>query len=286
MDIEWAQDAPTETIHPASAAGDVVSRRAATAALEIYALGASGKVLASGRAVGEKIASGPVRVIAGAGELGNFKPGEVLVAESTRPDWEPVMKIAAAIVTERGGKPVTLPSSPANSACRPWSAPRAPRKPEGGAVVTVSCAQGEVGMVYKGPAVEDRAARALANCGGRTAIMLNSATPIWRSSWRTAKRRRRARRMEIIISEPIKVHPMALVSPDKVAAAPGATEDPRADRGTPNGGLLCPPPCRRGRYDRGRFLSEGGDRAAVRFQDQRVADCSAARDSSRWKTTR
>ena len=63
-----------------------------------------GEVLAMGRAVGEKIASGPVRLIAGARELADFKPGEVLVAESTTPDWEPVMKIAAAIVTERGGR--------------------------------------------------------------------------------------------------------------------------------------------------------------------------------------
>ena len=70
----------------------------------VKALGASGAVLATGRAVGEKIASGSVRVIADARQLADFNPGEVLVAESTTPDWEPVMKISAGIVTERGGR--------------------------------------------------------------------------------------------------------------------------------------------------------------------------------------
>jgi pyruvate,water dikinase len=161
----------------------VVSRRAAAAALETYALGASGKVLATGRAVGEKIASGPVRIIADARKLGNFKPGEVLVAESTTPDWEPVMKIAAAIVTERGGR-----TCHAAIVARELGIPAvvgadgAKKALKGGAVVTVSCAEGEVGRVYKGALPVKTARLVLGELGGRRRRSCSTwAIPDWRS---------------------------------------------------------------------------------------------------------
>ena len=104
MDIEWAKDADDGQLYIIQARPETVASRRAPSTFETYALKQSGTVLATGRAVGEKIAAGPVRVIAGLDDLVAFRPGEVLVAEATRPDWEPVMKVAAAIVTERGGR--------------------------------------------------------------------------------------------------------------------------------------------------------------------------------------
>ena len=104
MDIEWAKDADDGQLYVIQARPETVASRKAPTALENYVLKASAPVLVAGRAVGEKIAAGPTRVIAEARELAAFQPGEVLVSESTSPDWEPVMKIAAAIVTERGGR--------------------------------------------------------------------------------------------------------------------------------------------------------------------------------------
>ena len=104
MDIEWAKDGDDGQLYIIQARPETVVSQRAPTGFETYALGASGTVLATGRAVGEKIAAGPVRVIADARQLAEFKPGEVLVAESTTPDWEPVMKISAGIVTERGGR--------------------------------------------------------------------------------------------------------------------------------------------------------------------------------------
>jgi hypothetical protein len=99
MDIEWAKDADDGQIYVIQARPETVASRRAPTALETYSLKGSGPLLATGRAVGEKIAAGPVRVIDGPHQLADFQPGEVLVAQSTSPDWEPVMKIR--IVTER-----------------------------------------------------------------------------------------------------------------------------------------------------------------------------------------
>ena len=110
---------------------------------------ASGPVLVTGRAVGEKIGSGRVRVVTDAHNLTSFLPGEVLVAEATSPDWEPVMKTAAAIVTSRGGR-----TCHAAIVARELGVPavvgaeQATARLATGAVVTVSCADGEVGKVY------------------------------------------------------------------------------------------------------------------------------------------
>jgi pyruvate,water dikinase len=134
MDIEWAKDADDGRLYIIQARPETVASRRAPTALETYALKGSGPVLATGRAVGEKIAAGPVRVIEGPHRLADFQAGEVLVAQSTSPDWEPVMKIAAAIVTERGGRtchaaivarelgvPAVVGAAGANDACRPVS---------------------------------------------------------------------------------------------------------------------------------------------------------------------
>src|ERR1019366_6816796 len=104
MDIEWAKDGETGDLYIVQARPETVASRRAPETLVTYQLKGSGPVLVTGRAVGETIASGPVRVVASARDLEAFKPGEVLVAETTTPDWQPVMKAAAAIVTNRGGR--------------------------------------------------------------------------------------------------------------------------------------------------------------------------------------
>src|SRR5262249_39728232 len=104
MDIEWAKDGEDGRLYIVHARPEPAASQPAPNAFEIYSLKGTGRVLATGRAVGEKIASGKVRIVGGAHQLAAFKPGEVLVADSTSPDWEPVMKTAAAIVTSRGGR--------------------------------------------------------------------------------------------------------------------------------------------------------------------------------------
>ena len=221
MDIEWAKDGNDGQLYIIQARPETVVSQRAPTAFETYALGASGTVLATGRAVGEKIAVGPVRVIADAHQLGDFKPGEVLVAELTTPDWEPVMKIAAAIVTEHGGR-----TCHAAIVARELGIPAvvgaggAKNVLQTGAMVTVSCAEGEIGRVYEGALAIKTTHVDLSEVNRpRTEIMLNLGNP--ELAFRTAMLPNDGvglARMEFIISEHIKVHPMALVSPEKVTS--------------------------------------------------------------------
>jgi pyruvate, water dikinase len=186
---------------------------------ESYALTGEGRALVSGKAVGEKIGAGAVRVIAGAADLKDFRPGEVLVASATSPDWEPVMKTAGAIVTDRGGRtchaaivarelgvPAVVGSEAATATLRT------------GQRVTVSCAGGEVGRVYDGDvSFEVTRLPASALELPRTHIMVNLGNPDL--AFRTAMMPNAGvglARMEFIISEHIGVHPMALVHPEKL----------------------------------------------------------------------
>jgi pyruvate, water dikinase len=221
MDIEWAKDGDDERLYIIQARPETVVSQRAPTAIETFALASTGAVLVEGKAVGEKIATGPVRVIASARQLGDFKQGEVLVAESTTPDWEPVMKIAAGIVTERGGR-----TCHAAIVARELGVPAVVGAPgarsvlKNGSKVTVSCAEGEVGRVYDG-VLEVRTTRlALSDLKRpKTAIMLNLGNP--ELAFKTAMLPNDGvglARMEFIISEHIKVHPMALVEPDRIAS--------------------------------------------------------------------
>lgn len=236
MDIEWAKDGDDGQLYIIQARPETVVSQRTPTGFEIYALGASGTVLATGRAVGEKIASGSVRVIADARQLADFNPGEVLVAESTTPDWEPVMKISAGIVTERGGR-----TCHAAIVARELGIPAvvgaagAKKALKTGGVVTVSCAEGEIGRVYEGALPIKVAHVELSEVKRpRTEIMLNLGNP--ELAFRTAMLPNDGvglARMEFIISEHIKVHPMALVSPEKVTSVKARQEIERLVRNYP-----------------------------------------------------
>jgi pyruvate,water dikinase len=151
MDIEWAKDADDGELYVIQARPETVASRRTSTALETHSLKGQSRVLATGRAVGEKIAAGKTRIVTDARSLAAFQPGEVLVADSTSPDWEPVMKTAAGIVTERGGR-----TCHAAIVARELGVPAvvgaagAKRALKTGALVTVCCAEGDIGRVYEG----------------------------------------------------------------------------------------------------------------------------------------
>ena len=221
MDIEWAKDGEDGKLYIVQARPETVASQRRADDFETYALKVSGPVLLTGRAVGEKIASGAVRLIADAHQLASFRPGEILVAESTSPDWEPVMKTAAAIVTSHGGR-----TCHAAIVARELGVPavvgaeQALRALQNGAVVTVSCAEGETGKVYAGE-LPFEVTRVPAGTlpRPRTEIMVNLGNP--ELAYHTAMLPNDGvglARMEFIISEYIGVHPMALVHREKVAS--------------------------------------------------------------------
>ena len=222
MDIEWAKDGPDGDLFIVQARPETVASRKGAAAFETFRLQGSGPVLLVGRAVGEKAASGAVCVIADPKDLGIFRAGDVLVAETTSPDWEPIMKKAAAIVTDRGGR-----TCHAAIIARELGIPaivgtgNATRLLQRDAPVTVSCVEGDTGHVYAGAIPIEISTVDLASIGRpRTQIMVNLGNPDL--AFKTAIRPNDGvglTRMEFIISEHIGVHPMALACPEKVTSA-------------------------------------------------------------------
>ncbi|MGV8990105.1 MAG: phosphoenolpyruvate synthase [Thiobacillus sp.] len=150
MDIEWAKDGETNELFIVQARPETVKARAGAAG-ERYVLEQTGEVRITGRAIGQKIGVGAVRLIASPAEMNRVQPGDILVTDMTDPDWEPVMKRAAAIVTNRGGR-----TCHAAIVARELGIPAVVGSGEGttvlkdGEVVTVSCAEGDTGNVYAG----------------------------------------------------------------------------------------------------------------------------------------
>lgn len=222
MDVEWAKDGNTGGLYIIQARPETVASRRGPEALESYVLQSTGKVVAAGRAVGEKIAAGRIRLIRTERDLRAFKPGEVLVASATSPDWEPVMKTAAAIVTDHGGR-----TCHAAIIARELGVPavvgteNVTRLVKNGMTVTVSCADGDIGHVYDGTlpfSVErittDELERPI------TKIMVNLGNP--EIAFKTAMAPNDGvglARMEFIINQHIGIHPMALAQPAKVRSA-------------------------------------------------------------------
>jgi pyruvate,water dikinase len=219
MDIEWAKDGQTGELFIVQARPETVESRKDANLIELYRLKSRGRVLMTGRSVGTKIAHGKARVIKTAQHLDEFRDGEVLVAEKTDPDWEPIMKKAAAIITNRGGR-----TCHAAIVSRELGVPAivgtedATKTLKTGQIVTVSCAEGDVGFVYEGELpfeVERTDLKTLAR--PRTKIMMNVANPeaalglsfIPNDGVGLA-------REEFIITSYIKIHPLALVDYAKI----------------------------------------------------------------------
>ena len=234
MDVEWAKDGEDGLIYIVQARPETAASQRSAGAFETFTLAGKGTVLATGRAVGERIAAGVVHVIRDARELSSFRPGEVLVADTTTPDWEPVMKTAAAIVTSRGGR-----TCHAAIVARELGVPAvvgatgATGKLRTGTHVTVSCAEGDIGRVYEGT-LPFEVARVAAGelVRPRTAIMVNLGNPDL--AFRTAMLPNDGvglARMEFIINEHIGIHPMALAAPAKVTSAEARKKIARLTRG-------------------------------------------------------
>ncbi len=222
MDLEWAKDGVDGQMYLVQARPETVASQKRARILEEYRLSGTGKVLIEGRAVGTKIATGKVHVIEDVSQLQQFRPGEVLVADTTTPDWEPVMKTASAIVTNRGGR-----TCHAAIVARELGIPavvgtgNATEVLTSGQMVTVSCAEGDVGRVYEGEVPFEVITTDLSQLPRPdTEIMINLGNPdlAFQTSFLPNDGVGLAR-MEFIINEYIKVHPMALVHPNRVKDA-------------------------------------------------------------------
>ena len=213
MDVEWAKDGETGELFIVQARPETVKARS-VGSIERYVLKGRGEVRISGRAIGQKIGAGNVRVIASPAEMSRVQPGDVLVSDMTDPDWEPVMKRAAAIVTNRGGRtchaaiiarelgiPAVVGAGNATAVLRD------------GEPVTVSCAEGDTGRVYAGRLpfeVETLASETLPEPPVK--LMMNVGNP--ERAFEFAQIPNHGvglARLEFIIARMIGVHPLALL---------------------------------------------------------------------------
>ncbi|MFO0808371.1 MAG: phosphoenolpyruvate synthase [Gemmataceae bacterium] len=214
MDIEWAKDGRTGELYILQARPETVHAQAREAtSLETYQLQGKGPVLLKGRSVGQKIGAGPARVIGSVEDLQCFKPGDVLVADMTDPDWEPTMKMAAAIVTNRGGRTchAAIVSREIGVPCVVGTE-RATVALKSGQNVTVSCAEGEVGLVYDGIVPFARQSLDVGSLARpRTQVMMNVGNPDRAFSLASLPNDGVGlARIEFIISSAIQVHPLSL----------------------------------------------------------------------------
>lgn len=219
MDIEWAKDGLDGKLYIVQARPETAASQRSLATIESYVLEGRGEVLTKGRSVGEKIASGAAKRIDHLENLSDFQPGQVLVADTTTPDWEPVMKIAAAIVTNRGGRTchAAIIARELGIPAVVGAGDATTRVPEG-EVVTVSCVEGDTGRVYRGEVGFHVDRTEVADLERpRTQIMINLGNPdlAFKTSFLPNDGVGLAR-MEFIVGEYIKVHPMALLHPEKV----------------------------------------------------------------------
>jgi len=215
MDMEWAKDGKLGKLFIVQARPETVQSQKDLNKLEEYLLKEKGKILVEGKSVGSKIGSGKVRIIKDASGINYFKKGEVLVTEMTDPDWEPIMKIASAIITEKGGR-----TSHAAIISREFGIPAivgtndATHKLKNGEFVTVSCAEGEKGFVYSGKLKYKIITHNLKKIPKtKTKIMLIAGTPeqAFEQSFIPNDGVGLARE-EFIISSYIKIHPNALIN--------------------------------------------------------------------------
>jgi pyruvate, water dikinase len=213
MDIEWGKDGASGEIFILQARPETVQSRAGRT-LERFSLKTRSQVLASGRSIGQRIGAGPARVVRHLSEMASVKPGDVLVADMTDPDWEPVMKRSAAIVTNRGGRTCHAAiiarelGIPAVVGCGDATARIA-----NGAEVTVSCAEGDTGHVYAGRLeFEQRRIELDRMPEVPVKIMMNVGNPDRAFNFAAIPHRGVGlARLEFIVNRMIGVHPRALL---------------------------------------------------------------------------
>ncbi|PJK08554.1 phosphoenolpyruvate synthase [Lysobacteraceae bacterium NML08-0793] len=218
MDVEWGKDGATGKLYILQARPETVKSRAKATQIERYTLQQRGEVLAEGRAIGQKIGAGTARVVRTLDDMNRVQPGDVLVADMTDPDWEPVMKRAAAIVTNRGGR-----TCHAAIIARELGVPavvgtgNALDAITDGDAVTVSCAEGDTGFIYKGALPFERSTTDLDNMPpAPLKIMMNVANPERAFDFgQLPNAGIGLARLEMIIASHIGVHPKALLEYDR-----------------------------------------------------------------------
>jgi pyruvate,water dikinase len=220
MDIEWAKDGLSGQLFILQARPETVKSQSKKNVLENYFLKEKGRILVRGRSVGEKIGAGPVNVLSGVREIERFKKGEILVTQMTDPDWEPIMKIAAGIVTDRGGR-----TCHAAIISRELGIPCVVGTGNGSEILrdhssaTVCCAEGETGLVYEGLLDFEVKHFDMEHLEKpQTKIMMNVGNPdnAFHLSFIPNDGVGLAR-LEFIINNSVRIHPMALVHFDDLS---------------------------------------------------------------------
>ena len=239
MDIEWGKDGRTGELFILQARPETVQSQKDVNILETYILQEKKEPLVTGTSVGAKIGAGPVQVIKSVDEIKNFKKGEVLVTDMTDPDWEPVMKIAAAIVTNKGGRTchAAIVSRELGVPCIVGTG-NGTKALLGTTHATVSCAEGEVGKVYDGILkFEVQRINAQKLDRPKTKMMMNVGNP--ENAFTLAAIPNDGvglARLEFIINQFISIHPMALIQFDKVTDAAVRTKIETMTKGYGNRG--------------------------------------------------
>jgi pyruvate,water dikinase len=218
MDIEWAKDGVSGKLFIVQARPETVKSRAKATQIERFMLGERGPVVCEGRAIGQKIGSGVARVVRSLSDMERVQPGDVLVADMTDPDWEPVMKRASAIVTNRGGR-----TCHAAIIARELGVPavvgtgNALDAIEDGSTVTVSCSEGDTGFIYAGALPYERITTDLSSMPeAPLKIMMNVANPERAFDFgQLPNAGIGLARLEMIIAAHIGVHPNALLEYDR-----------------------------------------------------------------------
>jgi pyruvate,water dikinase len=239
MDIEWAKDGLDSQLYILQARPETVNSRRTGGTIERYTIATPGVALIEGRAIGQKVGAGPVAILTSIDQMHKFEPGSVLVADMTDPDWEPIMKRAAAIVTNRGGR-----TCHAAIIARELGIPaivgtlNATTVLDQGSLVTVSCAQGDTGVVFEG----ELEYRVESSDSGKmpeipVKIMMNVGNPDQAFAFsRIPNSGVGLARVEFIINRQIGIHPQALsdvsgqslevqtLIEDRISAYPSARE--------------------------------------------------------------
>ncbi len=219
MDMEWAKDGKNNKLYIVQARPETVQSQKDWNVLENYNLPKKSQVLVTGRSVGEKIGKGKVNVIKDVKDIYRFKKGQVLVTDMTDPDWEPIMKIAGAIVTNRGGRTChsAIVSRELGLPCIVGTVD-ATQKLKKGKKVTVSCAEGEIGYVYEGLLpIKIRRTNIKKLKKPKTKIMMNLANPEQAFNYSFIPNEGIGlAREEFIINSYIKIHPLALLNYHKI----------------------------------------------------------------------